>query len=366
MRTGVLSDPKVIALLNEQFVNVFVLLRDLPKFQSGTQGEPASRLANTISATLEEAVAQGAGRSVNTFILSPELELISHLPYRKPGEPRINQEIYGTFLKEALGEKFPGLAEEAPHSSSAVPIGGLKIVLTPQRPEQESLSVFRTPEPGFQDYTVVAIDTTAFKEGGVLTIDISVGTAEAAGSFDLFDGESELPTVGAPHNALISAWGILPGKSQRITYPFERGQHFKLGATGDWFSEKGTINAFLAKISVESDQEPEPKKVSSARLEQSAEDVMNAFVEALKNLDTEVMLSMLTGDASEEFAGDFEDMPEDVRTQMRQMFSQMEILSGEYVSEEFHFRLKLPVAAPPEVSFKMRKVEGIWLIYDAK
>ena len=251
MRTGVLSAPKIIELLNEQFVNVFVLLGDLPEFQNGSKGEQVSQLANTLSTTLEASVAQGAGRSVNTFILSPQLELISHLPYRKPGEPHINEKIYGTFLKEALDGKLPGLAEEATYSASAAPMAGLNVVLTPQKSEQETLNIFRTPEPGFQDYTVIAIDTTAFKEGGVLTIDISVGNAEAAGSFDLFDGESELPTQGAPHNALVSAWGIQPGKSRRITYPFNRGQHFKLGATGDWFSGKGSVNAFLAKIFVE-------------------------------------------------------------------------------------------------------------------
>ena len=103
MRTGVLSDSKIIGMLNEQFVNVFVLLGDLPEFQSGTKGESVSKLAKTIATTLEESVAQHKiGRSVNTFILSPQLELIGHLPYRKPGAPHINEEIYGTFLKDAL------------------------------------------------------------------------------------------------------------------------------------------------------------------------------------------------------------------------------------------------------------------------
>lgn len=102
MRAGVLSGPKIIEMLNEQFVNVFVLLGDLPKFQNGSKGKQVRRLANTLSTTLEEAVAQGAGRSVNTFILSPQLELISHLPYRKPGEPPLSRKIYGTFLKDAL------------------------------------------------------------------------------------------------------------------------------------------------------------------------------------------------------------------------------------------------------------------------
>ena len=120
----------------------------------------------------------------------------------------------------------------------------------PQSPEQEVLSIFRTPEPGYQDYTVIEIDATAFEKGGMLTIDISVGHAEAAGSFDLFAGDSKLPTQGAPQNALASAWGIPPGETNRIIYTFDRGQSFRFGATGDWFSVEGSINAFLATISV--------------------------------------------------------------------------------------------------------------------
>ena len=73
---------------------------------------------------------------------------------------------------------------------------------------------------------------------------------------------------------------------------------------------------------------------------------------------------MLTEDARETFGDNFQDMPEDVRTQMRQMLRQMEVLSSEYVGDEFHFRLRVPIAQPPEKSVKMRKVEGIWRIYD--
>lgn len=102
MRTGVLANSKIIGLLNEQFVNVFVLLGDLPELQNGTKGESVSKLARTIATTLEEAVAQGAGRSVNTFIFSPQLELIGYLPYRKPGEPPMSEERYVSFLKDSL------------------------------------------------------------------------------------------------------------------------------------------------------------------------------------------------------------------------------------------------------------------------
>jgi hypothetical protein len=42
----------------------------------------------------------------------------------------------------------------------------------------------------------------------------------------------------------------------------------------------------------------------------------------------------------------------------------MEVLSSQYVGDEFHFRLRVPLAESSEVSVKMQKVEGIWLIYD--
>ena len=228
----------------------------------------------------------------------------------------------------------------------------------------EILNIFRAPGRGNQDYTTVEIDTTPFEDGGKLTIDIWVGNGEGQGSFDLFAGDTELPTTGVPDNALASAWDIEPGMSEQIVHPFDRGQLFKLGGTGSWFSEKGLVNAFWAKISVEPNSEP--RKVSSARTGQSPEDVMNAFVEAFKNLNSETIRSMLTGDARETFESDFEDMPEEMRPQIRQMLSQMEIVSSEYVGDEFHFRLRVPTAQPPEVPVKMRKVEGIWRIYDAK
>ena len=359
MRTGVLSNSKIIGLLNEQFVNVFVLLGDLPEFQSGKKGEPVSRLATTISTTLEEAVAQHKiGRSVNTFILSPELELISHLPYRKPGDSRIDEKKYETFLKEALAAlktgKHPGQGSSR------------HVALNAQRTSMEILNIFRAPGHSNQDYTTVEIDTTPFENGGKLTIDIWVGNGEVPGSFDLFAGDTELPTTGMPDNALASAWEIEPGMSGQIVHRFDRAQLFKLGVTGNWASEEGQVNAFWAKISVEPNREPEPRKVSSARLGQSAEDAMNAYVKAFKNLDLETLRSMLTGHARETFGSDFEAVPEEIRPQIRQMLSQMEVLSSEYVGDEFHFRLRTPMAQPPEVSVKMRKMEGIWLIYDAK
>jgi len=103
LRAGVLSDSKTVKLLNKHYVNVFLLIRDLRELQKATKDESVSRFANTISTTFEEAVAQGVDGSVNSFVLSPQLELIGHLPYEdliKPNE--VIDDTYLTFLKDAL------------------------------------------------------------------------------------------------------------------------------------------------------------------------------------------------------------------------------------------------------------------------
>lgn len=106
MRTVVLSDSKIVKLLNKHYVNVFLLIRDLRELQNGTKDEFISKFANTVSTTFDAAVAEGVDGSVNSFVLSPQLELIGHLPYEdlmKPDEDieAIN-EAYLTFLKDAL------------------------------------------------------------------------------------------------------------------------------------------------------------------------------------------------------------------------------------------------------------------------
>ena len=332
---------------------------------------------------LAQAIAKGWKKHSpsDSLVISTDLEVMGREPVNELIGSNMGQR-YITFLQEALDGKLPGFGEEtsepqstgeeAPHNSyttsleRSLNLESLNVVLTPRKHEREILSVLRAPGPGHQDYTVINIDATAFENGGVLKIAITLGHAEASGSFDLFDDSSELPTEGAPQNALASSYGIRPDGNGIIKYGFDRGQVFKLGATGDWFSKKGSVNAFWAKISVEPTRKPEPREVASARPGQSAEDVMNAFVEAFKNLDAEAMRSMLTGNASASFESDFEDMPEDVRTQFSQMLSQLKVLSSEYVDDEFHFRLRMPMADPPEVFVKMRKTEGTWLIYDIK
>ena len=147
----------------------------------------------------------------------------------------------------------------------------------------------------------------------------------------------------------------------------------------------------------------------------SAEEVMNTFVEGLRNEDFETILPFATGTPRELIVNSMlilsgkipeewlnqqvndalnaiedvspeamsEELVEDVTrsvldgmeamqtseevASMRGMLSQIEIVSGEYAGDEFHFRLGLPasdIPGPTRIVFKMRKVDEEWRIYD--
>lgn len=188
---------------------------------------------------------------VDCLVIAPELDVMGKLPlndfFDDCSEKGINEEdAYLKFLEDSLDAKFPGF----PVNTSDPLLTGLNVTLNEDNLEEEVLHIYRTPRYGYQDYNVINIDTTAFKMGGKLTIDIRVGSAIAGGSFDLFDGDTELPTKGYPDGALTSAWDIPTGQRGIIRYTFDEGKLFKLGATGTWFSGEGNINAFKAKISI--------------------------------------------------------------------------------------------------------------------
>ena len=155
-------------------------------------------------------------------------------------------------------------------------------------------------------------------------------------------------------------------------------------------------------------QQDVDEDVSTATNTSSAEDVMDAYVEAYKNLDFEKILPLLTGAAKEEvesilraFNGELprevtnivDSLPEEMANEMfpwivegmqstlEQMYSQTEFMGGEYVDHEFHFQLKMQIPELPEMPeflkrqipelpesavslVKMQKVDGAWQIYD--
>lgn len=89
-------------MLNAHYISVFLRPRDLRELQKETKNELVSKFANTVSTTFEAAVAQGVDGSVNSFVLSPQLELIDHLPYQDLMQNESVNMAYLTFLKKSL------------------------------------------------------------------------------------------------------------------------------------------------------------------------------------------------------------------------------------------------------------------------
>ena len=226
-------------------MNTWVLFRDLLELVEDPDEDSVSVFAKTLRKHYVGAV--------DIQVLNPEGEIIMHqpenqLPSRDPAQKYLTQ--LADVAKGEIGSLSavtggdPTVASE--NKEKLMP----KLDLGSPQGMMEVLNVFRGPGDGYQDYTPVEIDTTSFEQGGTLIIDIQVGAGEAVGSFDLFDGDAELPTEGFPDDALASAWDIPPGDTGQIRHQFVRGQRFKLGATGNWFCEKGSTNAFLARVSV--------------------------------------------------------------------------------------------------------------------
>ena len=175
---------------------------------------------------------------------------------------------YFAFLKQALTGKQPGLGN---------------LILTRESPSQEVLDVFRTPTDGYQDYTVVVIDTTDFENGGELTIDVEVGRDEGEGDFYLFDGEIvHFFDEKTPKNVLDRTC-CGPGRTGRITRRFYNGQLFRLGATGQPDRAVPCVNAFRATVSVKDNSDADTSVASKTEFRvaldstQPAQEILDIF-----------------------------------------------------------------------------------------
>ncbi len=257
MRAGVLSNDRIIEFLNDNFINTWGGNADLGRIHSLREpiAKRREREGKTFDTThpLAQAIIKGwktgskKESSVDCLVISPEFELMGRQPVSELREDiRYNRllrdEYYLTFFKEALAGKQPGLGN---------------VILTTEHPSQEVLDIFRTPTVGYQDYTVVVIDTTAFENGGTLTINIEIGREEGEAAFYLFDGDTELSTEEEKTKDMLTwTWGE-PGDTRQIMHRFDRGQFFKLGATGHWPKDEPCINAFQARISVAENQQVE-------------------------------------------------------------------------------------------------------------
>ena len=209
---------------------------------------------------------------MDCLVISPELELKGtltlneYLHHGRDGS-RTTAENYRLFLIEALVGKQPGLrsdnsftyllddVDDMPQQDSPFKpfLTDLNVILNPTQSTLEVLDILRMSETDSEDSTIVKIDATAFEKGGILTIDIRVGSTELSGSFYLYDSDIEFPTKRELryYHSFANARDVPPGETAQITYPFYRGQVFKLViAAAELVDKKEHVNAFQARIAV--------------------------------------------------------------------------------------------------------------------
>jgi len=194
--------------------------------------------------------------------------------------------------------------------------------------------------------------------------------------------------------------GFRDNQSQNSAAEIEPNEDF-LGPSEETDTAQFTTDA---EFEIEADQDLFTK--ISALLDdegRSAEDVMNAYLEAYRSVDADAMRSLLTGSAKEGFENgmmhrwngnaelpqdlvDFvyrlvpeEDVEvadeilrqvkENMLPSLKQRNAQTEIASSEHVGDEFHFRVRIPTPDVPGLPDsvtpirKMRKENGLWRIY---
>ena len=128
---------------------------------------------------------------------------------------------------------------------------------------------------------------------------------------------------------------------------------------------------------------------SSESADQSAEDVMYAYLEAWRNSDFKVIDSLMTeqyrrsiqeNSADGESTNMSDEAPDEVvetRSQMlveaiRELQKRSSVVSSEYIGDEFYFRVRTPegisdqgtpIITCPYQQVKLRKENGVWRIY---
>jgi hypothetical protein len=125
-----------------------------------------------------------------------------------------------------------------------------RLVLTRNNRVAEYEGVLIAPGNGQQNYDVVDIDTRDFTEGGTLRIDVQVGSGKSHASFDIFPQDAVVPIAGRPTESIAGSYDVSRNSGTSLTYQFDRGEIFQFGATGNWFSEKGSRNSYRMKAYV--------------------------------------------------------------------------------------------------------------------
>jgi hypothetical protein len=224
----------VIATLSNDFVNAWVLAKELEPMAQRAGDEDLAELC----ATLKE----NYSYPVDSVLVTPALEVVGQVSVNEP--PAFLPELYAHFLARGLatarGEEPPPAPEEETGSASPPPVR-----LTPSEPEGTVLDLVVVASSGSHEMRFFALDASAFDGPVELSVEVRLGTADAAGTFELCAAYPDMPEMMSPVETLAR---LEPGKVGTLSHAFERGALFGLVVKGAEGETEGATNAFLATV----------------------------------------------------------------------------------------------------------------------
>lgn len=229
----------MLAELRANYVNAWVLARDLPKIAAGS-GDPDV-------AELCALVQENYGYPVDSVLVSPALEFLGHVNVNEP--TAFSPRAYVGFLKRGValfhGEPVPAQEPAFEEESGSAPPPLLR--LTPEKPTASVLDVLRAGAPGEYAIRFHMLDLSAFPRGGTIELHARVGSGAAAGKFELCVPAPDFPDMLTPAKSLAR---VERDQEGTLTLDFDAGGRFGLAVMAAEGTEAGLTNAFLASVSV--------------------------------------------------------------------------------------------------------------------
>jgi hypothetical protein len=226
----------VLATLRDEFVNCWLLAKDLEKLAAASDDPDLKELCALVR--------ENYGYPVDSVLVGPDLAVLGHVNVNAP--EAMDPASYLAFLRRGLaaarGEPPPP-AVASVHDPEPQPV----LRLTPQEPRATLLDVIRRRGLGQPSIRFFTLDASAFTGAGKLEVTVSVGTAEASGRFELCAAPPGNPETVVPVETLES---VAPGASGTMTFDFERGAQFMLTAMPGPKAAEGDVNAFQVCVTV--------------------------------------------------------------------------------------------------------------------
>jgi hypothetical protein len=244
----VLSAPPVVALLQREFVNAWVLAKDLDAI--------AARAGTDDVAAVCKLVLANYGYPVDSVVLGADLAVHGHVNVHD--QAGFDPDAYGTFLRRGLAAAgriaaVPGAAGDAKPPPKPAGARRAPLVLTPERPTASVLDTLRATARGQPSMAFVTVDTSAFAGGGVLELEVRVGSGVAAGKFEIC-APADAPAGGGPAARAMRPVESLPSVARettaRITHAFAQGGMLGIAIMPAAGTAEGDGNAFLATVTV--------------------------------------------------------------------------------------------------------------------